>query len=247
MAMTNISHLGKRKIIFKCSFWRGYVSFLEGSPTITSWWSTSCTNLIQLDRNVHSLRVDLLGFPGFPMASQSNFVKGWMESWWFPSHFLRKKWVKIIQLIANHWWIWIRLARSQVQKMPFFGCFSKKQVEEGLFTIQPKPPNPLKMDDWKMKFPVEIAYFQGRAVGFREGNPQRPTKTTTRKFPCSKNFAERHGVSPVNDGPPEALPMFFVVQLLFFCSICVFSIPRTKPYHPCMVYFVGIPLPLTVN
>ena len=40
------------------------------------------------------------------------------------------------------------LARSQVQNARFLVCFSKKQVEEGLFTIQPKPiqtpkpPNP---------------------------------------------------------------------------------------------------------
>ena len=41
---TNMSHLGKRKIIFKCDFWEGYVSFHYGKLS-KRWKKTKSTSL----------------------------------------------------------------------------------------------------------------------------------------------------------------------------------------------------------
>ena len=95
---------------------------------------------------------------------------------------------------------------------------------------------------WDSLFSGASCWFSGRVT------PNAQQKTQHGSFVVQKTSLKGMVCHRSMMGHLRRFRWFFVVQLLFFCSMFLFfHPPDKKPYHPCVVYFVGSPLPLTVK
>ena len=107
---TNISHLGKRKHIFKSAFKMGYVSSQEGIRYVCAY--------IYIYSIWQYESMEITGFP-FCFTLPSWFIHTNMELWKHPRHTARCNW-------ANSPWHCVQRPRSPPDSWPLWRCHCKE-------------------------------------------------------------------------------------------------------------------------